>query len=176
MQMVRIAPIVLLLLIAAHLGAQQLRFDRNWWDQANDQERWGFTLGYFDCRQIENALHGNADHFTRFINGNLVSRPQSVAKALEASAHDMADRPDDIHAERWPEKHGDLNGGWWGSTKIGDEDAKLGYVEGYAACASPRLSKERLRAASNAVDRFYDFPAHEKKPIAEVLKPFLLRR
>ena len=88
----------------------------------------------------------------------------------------MADRPDDIHAERWPEKHGYLNGGWWGSTKIGDEDEKLGYVEGYAACASPRLSKERLRAASNAVDRFYDFPAHEKKPIAEVLKPFLLRR
>jgi hypothetical protein len=164
------------LMLSACVNAQTLHFDSDWWRHtAHDEEREGFVLGYFDCPKAPKTVSGISTNDTiAYVDKHLgFSRDASVPSVLDQAKLGMEARPILKGGEEYPEKHGWLDGAWWGDAKHGDLEDQRGYVEGYLQCEYGQATTSQTQAYVNALNLHFANPSNEHHKIANVLQPII---
>lgn len=157
-----------------------LRFDAKWWQQANSEEQQGFIYGYQDCRQPPKAAKASIVDYQKAVSGSLVtgkaSDPDAVTKAIEQAWSTLSSR-DSRAGENYTERHGYLDGEWWGgfpgAWPPNLADADRGYLEGYLECASAPVTGQAVRRYQKAINQHYASGRHDHDKIADVLQRLL---
>jgi hypothetical protein len=168
------------LLFATAGSAQTLRFDSVWWRQTiHDAERTGFVLGYFDCPAAPKEVSGTtSEDYVAYVYKHLGSSSTSSnvpSVLLQANLH-LHPRPILKGGEEYPEKHGWLDGAWWGDATHGDSDEQAGYVEGYLACEFGHATTSQTRRIVDELNHHFGLEKNEHDKIADVLQPILDRK
>lgn len=158
-----------------------LVFNARWWNQAYNDEQQGFIYGYLDCRPWPKAAKASVDDYqnavTKALGTGKGNDARDVAKAIQQAAATLKSR--DIRGgENYTERHGFLDGEWWGEDgrqpwPSGLADADRGYVEGYLECAAIPATARAVSRYQTAINRHYARGRHSHDKIANVLQPLL---
>lgn len=162
-----------LLLIEA-AGGQRLRWSGEWWRNLPAPEQTGFVLGYYDCPVGPTMVYGaSSDDYIAYIESSEAKfgTSSSVVGLLAAAHRHMSSHPVLDGGEKYRERHGWLDGEWWGDTTHGNAQEKQGYVEGYLACKSAKPTQASVSHLRSQIDKHFDHPAK----VANVLEPLLNR-
>lgn len=161
-------------------GPRVLRFDAEWWKQANSSEQQGFIYGYWDCRQPSKAAKASIDDYQQAVSAALGTErnadPDAVTKAIEYAWTTLKSR-DTRGGEFYSGPHGYLDGEWWGEytdswpSNVAEMDR--GYVEGYLECSSTPVTVQTVRRYQTAINQHYASGLHSHDKIADVLHPLL---
>jgi hypothetical protein len=159
---------------------QKLLFDQAWWDASNNGEHTGFVLGFFDCPSPSKAVYNaSSDDYIAYVNKALAEvghNSQNAVPAVLRNAHQqMHSRPVLEGGEVYKEKHGWLDGEWWGDAKHGNPDEKAGYVEGFLACEFSSATVRQRQQYIDALNRHFVVEANEHHKIADILQPIIAR-
>jgi hypothetical protein len=180
--------VLMILTIGSSLGrargtapaADVLRFDAEWWQHANTDERRGFIYGYMDCRQPPKAANASIVDYQNAVSEMLKSQkasgPKAVTNAIERAWKTLGSR-DIPGGEDYSEPHGYLDGEWWGGFEgpwpPNFKNADQGYLEGYLQCSSALVSERMVRRYQTAINHHYASGRHDRDKIADVLEPLL---
>jgi hypothetical protein len=165
-------------LLSAAAQAQKLQFNSDWWRHAaHDEERTGFVLGYFDCPKAAKQVAGaSSNDYIAYVYERLGHSGEAAVPPILNEAHlHMKARPVLKGGEDYPEKHGWLDGAWWGDTHSGDADEKRGYVEGYLQCEFGEATVSQTQRYVDLLNRHFSSASNEQHKIANVLQPILDR-
>lgn len=137
-------------------------------------------MGFFDCSSAPKMVYGaTSDDYIAFVKDYLLKvggvSKNAVPVALREAHHDMHSRPVLKGGELYKEKHGWLDGEWWGDAQHGNPEEKLGYVEGYLSCEFGTATAHETHQYVNALNRHFAIEANEHDKIANVLQPILER-
>jgi len=121
-----------------------LRFDAEWWHQADSNERQGLICGYRDCRQAANApivsITDEQAFVSKAVDSQKPKTPAAVTVAIHLAWKTMKSQKIEKGAEVFTGPHGFLDGEWWREfTGPWPSDAATmdrGYLEGYLKCSS----------------------------------------
>lgn len=155
-----------------------LRFDANWWHRVDSNEQQGFIYGYMDCREPPKASSASIKDYQDAVTKSMDLRRHSMA-VTEAIEHAWRTLPSRqvSGGENFSERHGFLDGAWWGSgfqnLPSDPTVADRGYLEGYLECSSPPVKVSSVRAYQKAINKHYESGVHEQDKIANVLEPLL---
>ena len=157
--------------------AENLRFTSEWWQVSiHDEERTGFVLGYFDCPRAPKTVRGaSSGDYIAFVSGKIASanKARSIPTILDQAHRDMHPFAILRGGEEYPERHGWLDGEWWGDAEHGNRDEKAGYVEGYLACELGSTSRSHVQRLTAALNQHFKNPRREHDKIGDVLQPLL---
>lgn len=168
-------------LLVAVAAAQKQALNYMWWHHSSEGEKTGFVLGYFDCPNAPKFVYGaTSDDYISFVDKTILNSDMSseaVPKVLQGAHRNIHVKPIPKGGEEYPEKHGWLDGEWWGDTTHGDPDEHLGYVEGYSACGSGFVydsAETRLLVAK--LNHHFGDARNEHHKIANVLQSMIDRK
>ncbi len=138
-------------------------------------------LGVGDCPKAGKLVYGlSSDDYIAFVDSRVAASanksPDAVPKILRSARHTLAPKPILKGGEEYPEKHGWLDGEWWGDATHGDADEKVGYVEGYLSCEFGLVDKRATTSYVRLLNTHYSNPAKEHDKVANVLQPAIDRR
>jgi hypothetical protein len=157
-----------------------LRFDVNWWQQANSDEQQGFIYGYIDCRRPSKSAGASIVDYQNAVSAILKQKETNssgeVTEAIDRALTVLKSKAS-RSGENYSGLHGFLDGEWWGEFsgsrpwKIASNDR--GYVEGYLACGTAPVTDETVREYQSAINRYYALGHHSHDKIADVLQRLL---
>ena len=162
-------------------SGQQVILNRVWWHSASEAEQTGFVLGFSDCPTGPMLVSGlNTRDYITFIDshtqGSAGLTRDAIPKAFRLATRSLASRPILRGGEEYPEKHGWLDGAWWGDSAHGDLDERRGYVEGYLQCDSGSITRSQTQRYVAAINLHFANSSNEHHKIANVLQPILDRK
>jgi hypothetical protein len=145
-----------------------IRFNAEWWQQANSDEQQGFIYGHLDCRQTLHVAKASIvdyqDAVTKLLKSRKGSERKTVAAAIEGALKTVPPR-DSKGAEQYGGRHGFLDGEWWEQGASG-----RGYVEGFLDCGgSAPVTVQAVHRYEVALDQHFSSQRHEHDKIANVL-------
>jgi hypothetical protein len=158
-----------------------LRFDAEWWHQADSDEQQGFIYGYRDCRQPANApivsIVDEQAFVSKAVDSQKPKTPDAVTVAIHLAWKTMKSQKIEKGAEVFTGPHGFLDGEWWGEfTGPWPSDVATmdrGYLEGYLECSSAPVTIQAVRRYQAALNRHYGSGHHSHDKIADVLQRLL---
>ena len=167
------------LLFTAAASSQTIRFDSTWWRHSiHDEERTGFVLGYFDCPKAPKEAYGaTSDDYVKYVYKYLGSSSKfdTVPPVLQQANFHIHPHPILSGGEEYPEKHGWLDGEWWGDETRGDVDDKTGYIEGYLACELGSANAPQTQRLVKELNLHFSSEKNQHDKIANVLEPMINR-
>ncbi len=154
-----------------------LRADSRWWQRASGDEQRGFIYGYQDCRQPAKVAKASITDYQNAVSETLKAvdpnDPKAVTKAIEHAWTTLPSR-DITGGEIYSERHGYLDGDWWGGFDgpwpPALASADRGYVEGYLMCSSAPVTSEKVGRYQAEINRHYASGQHDRDKIAVVLE------
>jgi hypothetical protein len=160
------------------MHGQKLLFDSAWWNATRQGEQTGFVLGFFDCPSAPKMVYGaSSDDYVTYVDKSIAEAGRdsrnAVPVALRQAHEKMHSRQVLKGGEEYKEKHGWLDGEWWGDAKRGDPDDKLGYVEGFLACEFGSATVRQREQYVKVLNRHFAVEANEHDKIANILQPVL---
>ena len=164
-------------LLAAGPTQRADTLNASWWKQAPKGEQTGFVLGFFDCSHPSSSVRfASSADYRKFLDNYLDRHPTaSIPGALHKAPAAMHPAPPIPGGEEYRERHGWLDGEWWGDSNHGDADEKLGYAEGYLSCEYRTTQRTDVRQYVSQVNRYFSKENHQHQKIADVLQPILDR-
>jgi len=167
------------LLMPMTMHGQIRHFNKAWWDSAPHVEQEGFIWGFFDCPSAPKLAAGSttADDYIKYLDKVTGISKQGhddiVPQALRRAHTKIVGRPTLKGGEVYKEKHGFLDGDWWGDKEGQMPDERLGYVEGYLACEFNRADLHHAALYVKLLNRHFALPANENDKIADALQPLI---
>ena len=173
------APVFSAALFSGIAVGQTVPLDRNWWQQAHHAEKTGFVLGFFDCSRAPAYVHGaTSDDYLRFVDDQVTPASEShglIPEILRKAERGIKARSVLKRGEEYSEKHGWLDGEWWGDATHGNPEEKIGYVECYLACESRRVDILHVHRYVDVLDLHFSSIRNEHDKIANILQAQLDR-
>ncbi len=160
-----------------------LRFDAEWWHQADSDEQQGFIYGYRDCRQPANApivsIVDEQAFVSKAVDSQKPKTSAAVTVAIDLAWKTMKSQKIEKGAEVFTGPHGFLDGEWWGEftgpwpSNVATMDR--GYLEGYLECSSAPVTVQVVHRYQTAIDQHYASGRHSHDKVADVLNSLLQR-